>query len=73
MDGLNKIYPIDKKDLEDMLNTGALIPFETIESIKKSPNEDGMSCNTCKNFFPYAQPNQSDNKTFICYSCRNSP
>jgi hypothetical protein len=73
MDGLNRDYPVDKKDLEDMLNTGALEPLEEKEVTQTSSNQDGMFCSNCKNFFPYAQPNQPDNKTLICYSCRNFP
>ena len=70
MNGSGKKYPIDKKDLEDMLNTGALEP---IEEIKQKSDQDGMICSSCKKFIPYAQPNQPDNKTLICYSCRNFP
>lgn len=31
---------------------------------------DGCFCTKCNNFYPMAQPNQSDG-TLICYSCRN--
>lgn len=37
------------------------------EEEKKS---DGCFCKKCKDFFPYAEPNQKDG-TLICYSCRN--
>jgi hypothetical protein len=32
---------------------------------------DGMICSTCKDLYPYAEPNQS-NGTLICYKCRNN-
>lgn len=37
---------------------------------KRAPGDpDGMSCKSCKEFYPMAEPNQSDG-TLICYSCR---
>ena len=33
---------------------------------------DGTICISCKKFYPYAEPNQED-KTLICYSCRDNP
>lgn len=33
---------------------------------------DGMACRICKEFFPYAEGNQSDG-TLICFSCRQNP
>lgn len=36
------------------------------------PNEqtnDGQTCKVCKQYYPYAGPNQSDG-SLICYSCR---
>jgi hypothetical protein len=32
---------------------------------------DGMVCSRCKDFYPYAEPNQPDG-TLICYRCRNN-
>lgn len=37
---------------------------------KKKREKDGCDCATCKQFFPYAEPNQDDKETFICYGCR---
>lgn len=33
---------------------------------------DGCFCVKCKNFFPYAIPNQDDGITMICWSCRSN-
>lgn len=37
---------------------------------KKKRERDGCDCLRCKNFFEYAEPNQEDEETFICYGCR---
>lgn len=36
---------------------------------KKKKDSDGCTCRKCKEFFPYAEPNQDDG-TLICYGCR---
>lgn len=36
----------------------------------KKENKDGCNCKKCKEFYPYAEPNQDDG-TLICYSCRH--
>jgi hypothetical protein len=33
---------------------------------------DGMTCQICKDFYPYARGNQEDG-TLICFSCRQNP
>lgn len=37
---------------------------------KKKDNRDGCDCKKCKEFYPYAEPNQEDG-TLICYACRH--
>lgn len=32
-------------------------------------DKDGCDCKVCKEFYPYAEPNQDDG-TLVCYSCR---
>ncbi len=34
---------------------------------------DGMCCSLCQEFYQMAQPNQEDEKTFICWACRQNP
>lgn len=34
---------------------------------------DGMKCSLCGEFYPYAEPNQEDGETLICYACRENP
>lgn len=34
---------------------------------------DGLSCSVCREFFPYAEANQEDDETLICFSCRQNP
>lgn len=38
--------------------------------VDKKENKDGCNCKKCKEFYPYAEPNQDDG-TLICYSCRH--
>lgn len=35
----------------------------------KKKNKDGCDCKKCKEYFPYAEPNQDDG-TLVCYKCR---
>lgn len=37
--------------------------------VLESGEMDGCVCKECKEFYPYAEPNQDDG-TLICYSCR---
>lgn len=37
---------------------------------EKKKKSDGCNCKKCKEFFPYAEPNQEDG-TLICYACRH--
>lgn len=37
---------------------------------KKKDDRDGCDCKKCKEFYPYAEPNQEDG-TLICYACRH--
>lgn len=52
---------------------GGQISFGDIELAvpveEKKKNSDGCTCRKCKEFFPYAEPNQDDG-TLICYGCR---
>jgi hypothetical protein len=36
----------------------------------KKENKEGCNCKKCKEYFPYAEPNQDDG-TLICYACRH--
>jgi len=36
---------------------------------EKKENSDGCTCRKCKEFYPYAEPNQDDG-TLVCYGCR---
>lgn len=47
------------------------IPYQTDPDNAESKDErDGCTCTKCKNFSPYATPNQED-KSFVCFGCRN--
>lgn len=37
---------------------------------EKKDDRDGCDCVKCKEFYPFAEPNQEDG-TLICFSCRN--
>ena len=45
------------------------IPKPEEPAAKKKDNRDGCDCKKCKEFYPYAEPNQEDG-TLICYRCR---
>lgn len=34
---------------------------------------DGMLCERCEDFVKYAEPNQPDEKSFKCFTCRKYP
>lgn len=35
------------------------------------PNgSDGLPCKECKIIFAFVEPNQKDDKSYVCYSCR---
>jgi len=51
-----------------------LINFKTVKGIKKENKKNkssGCACIECKEFYPYAEPNFSNDK-LLCYSCRSS-
>jgi hypothetical protein len=43
-----------------------------LHSQKQKRNPDGMICQKCKNFQPFAEGNQTDG-SLICYSCIKNP
>lgn len=40
-----------------------------VPAAEKKKDKDGCDCKKCKEFYPYAEPNQDDG-TLICYQCR---
>ena len=51
-----------------------LINVKTVDSIKSkgvSLKKYGLFCAECKDFFPYAESNMSDDR-LLCYSCRTT-
>lgn len=46
------------------------INLEPEAKSKKKDDRDGCDCKKCKEFYPYAEPNQDDG-TLICYRCRH--
>lgn len=57
------------------LDDKAMTIFEDKIVKLKTPksHSDGMFCNRCNEFFPMAEPNQSDGVSMRCYSCRLNP
>lgn len=41
-----------------------------VEPVAKKNNKDGCHCKKCKEYFPYAEPNQDDG-SLVCYACRH--
>lgn len=68
-------YQLDKWDPKAIGNRAiycldkAIYP---IENSRSSYDPGGCKCSRCKEFFPYAVPNQADG-TLKCYSCRFNP
>lgn len=49
---------------------GAGFSNKTIEpTTEKKKDKDGCDCKKCREFYPYAEPNQEDG-TLVCYKCR---
>lgn len=49
------------------------ILYITEAYVRRSTKMDGVCCARCKDFVMMAVPNQPDEKTFLCYNCRNYP
>ena len=56
-------YEDDAEQIPDTVKS------DQIKSTRAPGDPDGMNCKSCKEFYPMAEPNQSDG-TLICYSCR---
>ncbi len=41
-----------------------------VAKVKPNDGRDGCDCVRCKEFYPFAEPNQEDG-TLICFACRN--
>lgn len=67
IDALNDLVESDKDALDEMVKEMDQALGEILNKKKKS--SDGETCTKCKEFFPFAEPNQPDD-TLICYSCR---
>lgn len=46
------------------------MPKKEAAKVKPKDGRDGCDCTKCKEFYPFAEPNQEDG-TLICFSCRN--
>jgi hypothetical protein len=46
------------------------MPITPFDDLPSEIHSEGMNCEKCNEFYPYAVPNQK-NGTLICYSCRN--
>lgn len=51
------------------LSGGDLTGEYSVPKAKKK-DKDGCDCKKCKEYYPYAEPNQDDG-TLICYKCRS--
>lgn len=58
----------------DYLNELGIYTFPDAPETERSitVKQSGMSCVQCREFNDYAEPNQPDGKTHVCYSCRES-
>lgn len=52
------------------MNSSGPIPVIDLD-LELEDDRDGLNCKRCKEFYPYAEANQEDGKTLICFSCRN--
>lgn len=56
-------YPLSTQPVAQPASPAQCKPSE------KKKDKDGCECKNCKEFYPYAEPNQDDG-TLICYGCR---
>lgn len=70
-DNLIKLYSIDPfyKDID------CYVVRKIAVGGRRPPNyqRDALTCRLCQSTVPYALPNLSDRRSFICWSCRNDP
>jgi hypothetical protein len=66
-EALARKFEIDKKYLGGRM---IVVGIDSVHDV--IIRTDGTTCIACKKFYPYAEPNQDD-KTLICYSCRDNP
>lgn len=54
-----------------LINSGSgNLPIIDLD-VSLDEDRDGLNCTKCKEFYPYAEPNQEDKRTLICFACRN--
>lgn len=46
---------------------------QATSEVAKSTAYNGLNCSKCSTHYGWAEPNQPDGKTLICWSCRNYP
>ena len=51
------------------ISNGWLFSTTQNQPIKKKDDRDGCDCRKCKEFYPYAEPNE-ESGTLLCYRCR---
>jgi formylmethanofuran dehydrogenase subunit E len=59
--------------LRDTDGQGEVLDKNTAQHLRKvhpKKDNDGERCSSCGEWFPQAEPNQSDGDTFVCYLCR---
>lgn len=66
--GHQKHYKFDNK----FLNEFATFITSQTKIIKHMPTMGGETCDHCKIFFEYAEPND-ENRGFLCYQCKQDP
>ena len=67
--GSNEIFFIKEIGPDEPVDKKFIISEYSAEV--KAPKNDGCNCAKCKQYFPYAEPNQADG-TLVCYSCRKN-
>lgn len=46
-----------------------ITPEPAVPAVPEKKKSDGCFCKKCKEFYPYAEPNQQDG-TLVCYGCK---
>jgi len=68
IDILDRLFEEMIDEDEDDSNTSSSARKKVIP---KGKFKDGMICAKCKEYYPYAVPNQNDG-SMVCYKCRNN-
>jgi hypothetical protein len=66
-------HNMKKLNLESRFIDSDVCYIEDDRIVKLYHRMPGMKCQRCDEFYQYAEPNQDDKSTMVCWSCRQNP